>query len=88
MRRRVAEIQRALACRQIETFASLLRRGETLFLAPEGNTSQDGSLLPFKSVLYRVVRLSRSAVRFLPVHIVYGSMTTGRTKVFVTFAPE
>ena len=86
--RRIVEAQRALARKQIETFASLLRKGETLFLAPEGNTSLDGSMLPFKSVLYRVVRQSGSAVRFLPIHIVYDSMTTGRAKVFVTFAPE
>jgi 1-acyl-sn-glycerol-3-phosphate acyltransferase len=88
MCRRVAEVQRALARKQIETFASLLRQGETLFLAPEGNTSLDGSMLPFKSILYRVVRQSGTAVRFLPIHIVYDSMTTGRTKVFVTFGPE
>ena len=88
MCRRVAEVQRALARKQIETFASLLRQGETLFLAPEGNTSLDGSMLPFKSVLHRVVRQSGTAVRFLPIHIVYDSMTTGRTKVFVTFGPE
>lgn len=86
--RRVAEVQRTLARKQIETFASLLRQGETLFLAPEGNTSLDGSMLPFKSVLYRVVRQSGTAVRFLPIHIVYDSMTTGRTKVFVNFGPE
>jgi hypothetical protein len=86
--RRVAEVQRGLARRQIETFASLLKKRETLFLAPEGNTSLDGSLLSFKSVLYRVVRQAGTAGRLLPIHIVYDSMTTGRTKVFVTFAPE
>lgn len=74
--------------RDLSRFAALLDRGDSLFLAPEGNLSQDGSLGQLKAALPRLVGMTQAALKVLPVNFTYDTMTTGRATAFVSIGPQ
>ncbi len=86
--RRMRLSQGRVIRRQLEYFANILNRGKTLFLAPEGELSPDGKLCPIRGSLNRLVKMSRQAVKILPMNISYDFMTTGRMKIFLNIGQE
>lgn len=72
----------------LSRFAALLDRGDPLFLAPEGNLSQDGSLGQLKAALPRLVEMTHAPLKVLPVNFTYDTMTTGRATAFVSIGPQ
>ena len=86
--RRLRSTQTDVCRKQLEFFASLLKRGETLFVAAEGDLSPDGRLGRLKGGLYRVVHQANTSVLVQPVSVVYDFMALGRKRVIVNFGPE
>jgi hypothetical protein len=84
----LAALQRDVVDRQLRAMAAVLDRGDALYLAAEGVLSSDGRLQQFRAGLRRILALTRSAVRCLPVGIVYDFMRPGRLRVFITVGEE
>jgi len=61
--------------------------GGSLFGSPEGQLSPDGKVSPINSGLHRILRQLPSDTRIVPISIMYDSMTVGRIRIFVDFAP-
>jgi len=81
--RRVVETAKA----ELEVIAGWVRRGGSLYGAPEGRLSPDGRISPITSGLHRILREAPAETRLVPIMIVYDFMTTHRRRMFVTLAP-
>lgn len=64
---RVDRAQRAEAVKSLETAKTLLSEGRSLFIAPEGTRSRDGSLGPFKKGGFHLA--ASAALPILPVTV-------------------
>jgi len=73
---------------QLRQFAMILDEGNICLLAPEGQLSPDGYLGPVKSGLHRLVSMTRSNIRVIPVNTTYDFMTRRRMRIYVTVGPE
>jgi hypothetical protein len=81
--RRVVETAKA----ELEVIAGWVRRGGSLYGAPEGRLSPEGRISPITSGLHRILREAPAETRLVPIMIVYDFMTTHRRRMFVTLAP-
>jgi hypothetical protein len=66
----------------------ILDKGGICMFAPEGQLSPDGRFWPMRSGLYRLISMTTSDVRILPVNTTYDFMTKGRMRINVTIGPE
>jgi len=74
--------------KQLQVFARILDDGGSCLLAPEGHLSPDGRFWPVKSGLNRLLSMTESEVRILPVNTTYDFMTRGRMRIFVSIGKE
>lgn len=74
--------------RQLQVFVRILDEGGICLLAPEGHLSPDGRFWPVKSGLHRLLSMTKSDVRILPVNTTYDFMTRGRMRIYVTIGEE
>lgn len=72
---------------QIAAGAQWLWQGGSLYGAPEGVLSPDGTLSPITAGLHRLLRASPPETRLVPIFVIYDFMTTRRPRIFVDFAP-
>ncbi len=84
----VKSYERAVIRDQLQWFAELLERGETLQLEPEGVVSPDGNIARPRAGLHMLLNAARAPTRVLPVGITYDFMATGRVTAFVNIGPE
>jgi 1-acyl-sn-glycerol-3-phosphate acyltransferase len=82
--RRMVETARA----QLRAMSDWLVAGGSLILAPEGHLSVDGLLSTARAGLRLLLRDAPPDTRVQPVAIVYDSLTTGRLRMVVDFAPQ
>ena len=57
-------------------------------LAPEGQLSRDDRFWPVKSGLFRLISMTTSDVRILPVNSTYDFITVGRMRIYITIGTE
>src|SRR5579871_354680 len=81
------EHQRKKIAEQLQGLADSLKRGDTLWLAPEGTLSRNGSVGRSRSGLTLLLDLIPPDTRTLPTNICYDFMTTGRMRVCVAIGP-
>jgi hypothetical protein len=81
--RRVVEKAKA----ELEAIADWMRRGGSLYGAPEGRLSPEGRISPITSGLHRILREAQPQTRLIPIMILYDFMTTHRRRMFVNLAP-
>jgi hypothetical protein len=73
--------------RQLTDLAACLWQGNSLYGAPEGRLSPDGSLSPITAILHRILRAGPPDTRIVPAYINYDFMTTKRMHIFIDLAP-
>ncbi len=86
--RKVKKYSLNMIGKQLQVFARILDDGGVCLLAPEGHLSPDGRFWPVKSGLHRLLSLTKSEVRILPVNTTYDFMTRGRMRVYVNIGEE
>jgi len=72
---------------QLTDLAACLWQGASLYGAPEGRLSPNGSLSPITAVLHRILRTGPPDTRIVPIYINYDFMTTKRMHIFIDLAP-
>jgi hypothetical protein len=77
----------ARAAADFRALVELVRAGGTLIVFPEGRPSPEGEIGPVRRGLAALVRRARPAW-FFPVGIAYDPLGRGRTRAFVSLAPE
>ncbi len=78
------ERQRQKLARQLQALADVLKRGDPLWLAPEGRITPDGAVRHILSGTTRLLKIAPPGTRVLPVNLSYDFMTTGRTRVCIS----
>ena len=73
---------------QLNSVTKILDDGGICMLAPEGHLSPDGRFWPVKSGLFRLVSMTTSDIRILPVNTTYDFMTAGRMRIYMTIGQE
>ena len=86
-RRRAERRLLATAKRQLDDLADWLRRGGSLYTAPEGALSPDGRVSSIPAGLHRVLRAAPADTSVQPIVIVYDFMTVRRPRLFIDVAP-
>ncbi len=81
------ERQRLKLARQLQALAGVLKRGDTLWLAPEGRITPDGAVRHILSGVGQLLALAPPGTRVLPTNISYDFMTTGRARVCISIGP-
>lgn len=81
------ERQRKKIARQLQGLADVLKEGDTLWLAPEGTLTRNGSVGRSRDGLALLLDLMPSDTRTLPTNICYDFMTTGRMRACVAIGP-
>ena len=74
--------------KQLHVFAHILDEGGSCLMAPEGNLWPDGRFWPVKSGLHRLLSMTKTDTRILPVNITCDFMTQGRMPIFITLGEE
>ena len=74
--------------RQLRVFAGILDKGGICLMAPEGQLSPDGRLGQLKSGLHRLISMTSTDVRIIPVNTTYDFMTRRRMRIYVTIGTE
>jgi hypothetical protein len=82
------ERQRKKIAQQLQGLADSLKRGDTLWLAPEGTLSRNGSVGRSRNGLPLLLDLMPPGTRMLPTNICYDFMTTDRMRVCVAIGPD
>ncbi|GEM_PF-845877 len=72
--------QRAKIEAQLQALGAVLRRGDTLWIAPEGMITPDGAQHRVRGGIAALLALAPPKTRVLPVNITYDFMTTGRMR--------
>lgn len=72
----------------MNALSGLLRQGETLFIAPEGEVSGSGSMGKLHYGTHKIMCHAGVETRLLPVFVTYDFMTTGRTTAFIGVGKE
>jgi 1-acyl-sn-glycerol-3-phosphate acyltransferase len=79
--------QREKITRQLQAAVGALARGDTLWLAPEGMITQDGTPRRVRESLHEMLAMMPSDARILPVNVTYDFMTTGRMRACISVGP-
>ncbi len=77
------ERQRRKIAQQLQGLADVLKRGDTLWLAPEGTLTPNGAVGRSRNGLVLLLDLMPPGTRTLPTNICYDFMTTGRMRACV-----
>jgi len=72
---------------QLDEIVACLWQDGSIFGSPEGQLSPDGHVSLLHAGFHRILRLAPPDLRIMPVTLIYDFMTTGRTRIFVDFAP-
>ncbi|HEY7123646.1 MAG TPA: hypothetical protein VH540_06805 [Ktedonobacterales bacterium] len=81
------ERQRKKIAQQLQGLADALKRGDTLWLAPEGTLTPNGSVGRSRNGLALLLDLMPPDTRTLPTNICYDFMTAGRMRACVAIGP-
>jgi len=81
------ERQRGKIARQLEGLADVLKKGDTLWIAPEGTLTPNGSVGRVRSGLALLLDQVPPGTRTLPTNICYDFMTTGHMRACVAIGP-
>jgi cell division protein FtsB len=81
------ERQRRKIDQQLQGLADSLKRGDTLWLAPEGTLTRNGAIGRSRNGLTLLLDLIPPDTRTLPTNICYDFMTTDRMRVCVGIGP-
>jgi hypothetical protein len=81
------ERQRKKIARQLQVLADVLKKGDTLWLAPEGTLTPNGSVGRSRSGLALLLDLMPPGTRALPTNICYDFMTAGRMRACIAIGP-
>jgi hypothetical protein len=81
------ERQRKKIAQQLQRLADALKEGDTLWLAPEGTLTPNGSVGRSRDGLALLLDLMPTDTRTLPTNICYDFMTTGRMRACVAIGP-
>jgi 1-acyl-sn-glycerol-3-phosphate acyltransferase len=81
------ERQRGKIARQLQTLADVLKEGDTLWLAPEGTLTPNGSVGRSRDGLALLLNLMPPGTRTLPTNICYDFMAAGRMRACVAIGP-
>ncbi len=81
------ERQRGKIARQLQALADALKTGDTLWIAPEGTLTRNGSVGRSRNGLGALLDLMPPDTRTLPTNICYDFMTTGRMRACVAIGP-
>jgi 1-acyl-sn-glycerol-3-phosphate acyltransferase len=73
---------------QLQDIADILNTGNICMLAPEGQLSPDGRFWPVKSGLFRLISMTTSDIRIIPVNTTYDFMTLRRMRIYMTVGHE
>ncbi len=84
---RFKTLQRAKVQQQLQTLAGVLKRGDTLWLAVQGHTTQDGAISNARRGVDTLLTAAPPGTRVLPANITLDFMTTGRTRVCIAVGP-
>jgi len=74
--------------KQLHVLAHALDEGCTCLLAPEGNLWPDGHFWPIKSGLHRLLSMTKTKAKILPVNITCDFMTQRRMTIYITIGEE
>ena len=74
--------------KQLQECADILNNGSICLLAPEGQLSPDGRFWPVKSGLYRLLSMTKTDVKILPINTTYNFMTQKRMRIYVNIGEE
>ena len=81
------ERQRKKIAAQLQDLADALKTGDTLWIAPEGTLTRNGSVGRSRSGLAMLLDLMPPDTRTLPTNICYDFMTTGRMRACAAIGP-
>jgi hypothetical protein len=81
------ERQRKKIARQLQTLADALKRGDTLWLAPEGTLTPTGAIGRARNGLTLLLDIVPPGTRATPTNTCYDFMTTGRMRACVAIGP-
>jgi hypothetical protein len=87
IRRRAEQRLLKMAKQHLADLSTWLESGGSIYGAPEGRLSPDGTLGPITASLHRVLHAGPSDTRVVPMSIIYDFMTVRRLHIFVDFAP-
>ena len=79
--------QRARIERQLQALAGPLKRGDTLWIAPEGMITQDGAPRRVRAGIHALLAIIPAGTRILPASVTYDFMTVGRTRACIAVGP-
>ncbi len=79
--------QREKIARQLQAIVGALKQGDTLWLAPEGMITQDGSPRRVRESLHSLLAMIPADVRMLPANVTYDFMTTDRMRACISVGP-
>jgi len=81
-------ILRGKTQKQMAMLSGLLQKGQTLFVAPEGEVASSGAMGRVHYGVHKIMCDSGVNARLLPVFVTYDFMTRGRTTAFIEVGRE
>jgi hypothetical protein len=84
---RFKTLQRAKVQQQLQTLAGVLKRGDTLWLAAQGHTTENGAIGNVRLGVDALLTAAPPGTRVLPTNITLDFMTTGRIRVCIAVGP-
>jgi hypothetical protein len=84
---RFKTLQRAKVQQQLQALAGALARGDTLWLAVQGHTTENGAIGHARRGIDTLLTSAPPYTRVLPANITLDFMTTGRTRVCIAVGP-
>lgn len=84
---RYKALQREKIEQQIQALATPLERGDTLWLAPQGQTSPDGTIGHMRAIVSSLLTLAPAGTRLLPTNVTIDFMTSGRSRTCIAIGP-
>lgn len=73
---------------QLKRFVKLLDEGGILYITPEGQLSEDGSLGSLRDSLHILIEETKSTATIIPTNITYDFMTDEKPTIFVKIGSE
>ena len=84
---RFKTLQRAKVPQQIQALAEVLARGDTLWLAAQGHTTENGEIGHVRRGVDALLASAPPGTRVLPANVTHDFMTTGRIRVCIAAGP-
>lgn len=84
---RFKTFQRAKVQQQLQVLTGVLKRGDTLWLAAQGHTTEDGAVGHVRLGVDTLLTAAPPGTRVLPANITLDFMTTGRIRVCIAVGP-